>query len=202
MDKQLIVTVGRECGSGGLEIAQKLGERLGITVYERNIFKDIGEHFNIDTSELKYFDELPRWKGVTRKVNGFSNSPAEQVVEMQREFIKAKADEGKSFVILGRCGIKAVLDHPCTLIRIFVEADTDFKVGRVMAEQGFAEEGQALKYMKWVDVRRRSYHDQFCTVKWGDRSSYDIIVKSNKLGIDRTVDWLADYIRMRLEDAE
>lgn len=200
MDKQVIITVGRECGSGGLEIAKKLGQRLGITVYEKNIFKDIGEHFDIDTSELTVYDEVPRFLGLTRKVKGFSNSAAEQVVELQREFIKAKADEGKSFVILGRCGIKAVLDYPCLLIRIFVEADTDFKVGRVMAEQGFTEENQALKYMKWVDVRRKAYHDQFCHVKWGERSSYDVIVKSNKLGVDRSVDWLESYVRMRLED--
>lgn len=199
MEKQVIITIGRESGSGGLEIAQKLGERFGIEVYDKNIFEHIGEHFDIDTSELKKFDELPRWKGVTRKVNGYSNSPAEQVVEMQREFIKAKADEGKSFVILGRSGIKAVLNYPCLLIRIFVEADKDFKIGRVMAEQGFAEERQAVKYMNWVDLRRRSYHDQFCTVKWGDRSSYDIVVKSNKLGIDGTVDLLERYVRMRMD---
>ncbi len=202
MNKQVIVTIGRESGSGGLEIARKLGEKLGITVYEKNIFKDIGEHFNIDTSELKNFDEQPRFMGLTRKVKGYSNSAEEQVVELQREFIKAKADEGKSFVILGRCGIKAVLDHPCTLIRIFVEADEKFKIGRVMADQGFHNETQAMRYMKWVDMRRRAYHDQFCTVKWGDRSSYDIVVKSNKLGIDGTVEWLAQYVRMRLESEE
>ena len=201
MEKQVIITIGRESGSGGLEIAQKLSERLGITLYEKNIFEALGEHFDIDTTELKRFDEAPRFKGFTRKVNGYSNSAAEQVVELQRAFIKAKADEGKSFVIIGRCGIKAVLDHPCTLIRIFVEADKDFKIQRTKAEQGFKDDRQALKFMNWVDIRRRSYHDQFCDgVKWGERSSYDIIVKSNKLGIDRTVDWLESYVRMRLEN--
>lgn len=201
MKKQIIITVGRERGSGGLEIAEKLGQRLGIQVYAKNIFEQLGEHFDIDTAELQKFDEAPRIMGFTRKVKGFSNSAEEQVVELQREFIKAKADEGKSFVILGRCGIKAVLDYPCLLIRVFVEADKDFKLGRVMAEEGFKDEKHALKYMNWVDVRRRSYHDQFCTgVKWGDRSSYDIIVKSNKLGIDKTVDFLESYVRMRMEN--
>lgn len=201
MDKQVIITIGRESGSGGLEIARKLGEELGIAVYEKNIFKEISDHFDIDTTELTQFDEKPR-KGLSRKVKGYSNSPEEQVVELQRDFMKAKADEGQSFVILGRCGIKALLDYPCTLIRVFVEADTKFKVGRVMAEEGFSNETQAMMYMKWVDTRRRAYHDQFCTVKWGDRNSYDIVVKSNKLGIDGTAKWLADYVRMRLESDE
>lgn len=199
MDKQVIITVGRESGSGGLEVAQELGRLLGIKVYDKNIFKDIGEHFDIDTSRLEQFDERPH-RGISRKVKGYSNSPAEQVVELQREFMKAKADEGQSFVILGRCGIKALLDHPCLLIRIFVEADTEFKVQRIMHEQGFKDENQALIYMKWVDTRRKTYHDQFCHVKWGDRSSYDITVKSNKLGVEKTARFLADYVRMRMEE--
>lgn len=202
MDKQLIITIGRECGSGGLEIARRLGERLGINVYEKNIFKEIEDYFDVDTSELRDFDEKPRFKGITRTVNGYSNSAAEQVVELQREVIKAKAEEGESFVILGRCGIKALLDYPCVLVRIFVEADEDFKIGRVMAEQNLPDEAHARHYMKLVDANRRAYHDQFCSVKWGERSTYDIVVKSSKLGIDKTVDWLESYVRMRLEQGE
>lgn len=198
MERQVIITVGRESGSGGLEIARKLGERLGIMVYDQNIFEHIGEHFDMDTSKLQKYDETPRVMGFTRTVKGYSNSPEEQVVELQRRFIKEKAEEGQSFVILGRAGIKAVLDYPCLLIRVFVMADTDFKVERIMAERDFNEK-QALKYMSWVDVKRKSYHNQFCHVKWGDPSSYDIVLKSNKLGIEGTVDFLESYVRRRME---
>lgn len=198
MEKQVIVTVGREAGSGGLEIARKLAEKLGVTIYDKNIFEHIGERFNIDTTDLQKYDETPRVKGLTRTVKGYSNSAEEQVVEMQRQFILEKAQEGQSFVILGRAGIKPLLDFPCLLIRFFIEADTDFKVARVMEEQGY-DEKQALKYMGWVDLKRKSYHNQFCHVKWGDRSTYDVIIKSNKLGIDGTVDFLADYVRRRME---
>ncbi len=198
MEKQIIITVGREAGSGGLEVARKLADKLGIIIYDKNIFEHIGERFNIDTTNLQKYDETPRVKGITRTVKGFSNSPEQQVVEMQRQFLREKAEEGQSFVILGRAGIKSLLDFPCLLIRVFIKADTDFKVARVMAEQGY-DEKQALKYMSWVDLKRKSYHNQFCHVKWGDPSSYDIILKSNKLGIDGTVDFLADYVRRRME---
>lgn len=197
MEKQVIITVGRESGSGGLEIARRLGERLGIVVYDQNIFEHIGEHFDMDTSNLQKYDESPRVKGLTRTVKGYTNSPEEQVVELQRRFIKEKAEEGQSFVILGRTGIRAVLDYPCLLIRIFIMADTDFKVQRVMADHDYNEK-QALKYMNWVDLKRKSYHNQFCHVKWGDPSSYDIVLKSNKLGIEGTVDFLESYVRRRI----
>ncbi len=198
MDKQLIITVGRKSGSGGLEVARKLGERLGITVYDQNIFEHIGEHFNIDTSELQKYDETPRLKGITRTVNGFNNSPEAQVVELQRSFIRDKAEEGKSFVILGRVGIGAILDWPCELVRVFINSDTDFRMERIMERFGYNEK-QARKYIAWVDAKRRHYHDQFCPeVKWGDPDSYDIVLKCSKLGIDKSVDFLEDYVRMRL----
>lgn len=198
MNKQVIVTVGRESGSGGLEIARKLAEKLGITVYDQNIFEHISEHFDIDTTNLQKYDETPRVKGLTRTVRGFSNSPEEQVVELQRKFLLEKAQEGQSYVILGRAGIKPLLDFPCLLIRVFIKGDKDFRIARVMAEQGY-DAKQAEKYMNWVDFKRKSYHNQFCHVKWGDPESYDIILKSNKLGIDGTVDFLADYVRRRME---
>lgn len=198
MNKQVIVTVGRESGSGGLEIARKLAEKLGITVYDQNIFEHISEHFDIDTTNLQKYDETPRVKGLTRTVRGFSNSPEEQVVELQRKFLLEKAQEGQSYVILGRAGIKPLLDFPCLLIRVFIKGDKDFRIARVMAEQGY-DARQAEKYMNWVDFKRKSYHNQFCHVKWGDPDSYDVILKSNKLGIEGTVDFLADYVRRRME---
>ncbi len=197
MEKQVIITVGREAGSAGMEIARKLGEILGITVYDKNIFEHMGEQFDIDTTNLEKFDETPRKKGITRKVNGYSNSPEEQVVELQREFLKSKADAGESFVILGRAGIKALLNHPCLLVRVFITADEDFKIARVMDHIG-CNKLQAQKYLTWADNRRRNYHNQFCHVKWGDPASYDIIVKSNKMGIEGTAEMLADYVRRRM----
>ena len=200
MNKQLIITVGRETGSGGLEISRKLGERLGITVYDKNIFEGICSKFDIeDTSRLEKYDEKPAFALFRRKLNGHCSAPEQQVVEMQREFIKEKADEGESFIILGRCGIKAVLDCPCVLVRLFIEADKDFKIEQVMKEHGYTDRDVAIRRMIWEDNRRRTHHDQFCTgVKWGERGSYDLVVKSNKLGIDGTVDFLEQYVRMRL----
>ena len=93
MEKQVIITIGRETGSGGLEVARNLGEKLGITVYDKNIFDGIGEKFDIDTANLEKFDETPRKRLVTRRVGAYSNSPEEQVVELQREFLKSKASQ-------------------------------------------------------------------------------------------------------------
>lgn len=200
MDKQVIITVGRETGSGGYEVARKLGEKLGITVYDKNIFEGIGEKFDIDTTELEKYDEIPRKMGITRKVNGYSNSPEEQVVELQRKFLRDKAEEGESFIVMGRAGIKTLLDFPCLLIRIFITGDEEFKIERLCAQSGFNRH-QAQRYMVWNDNKRKNYHNQFCHVKWGEPASYDLIVKASKMGLDATADMLADYVRRRMEQA-
>ena len=197
MEKQVIITIGRETGSGGLEVARNLGEKLGITVYDKNIFDGIGEKFDIDTANLEKFDETPRKRLVTRRVGAYSNSPEEQVVELQREFLKSKAEAGESFIILGRAGIKALLDFPCLLIRVFITADDEFKIERVQQQADFSRL-QASNYIYWMDNKRRNYHNQFCHVKWGDPASYDIIIKSNKLGLEGSADMLADYVRRRM----
>lgn len=198
MDKQVIITIGRETGSGGYEIARRLGAKLGITVYDKNIFEGIGEQFNIDTSALEKFDEKPRKMGITRKVNGYSNSPEEQVVELQRKFLREKAEMGESFIIMGRAGIKTLLDFPCLLVRIFITGDEEFKIERLCKQSGYSRL-QAQRYMVWNDSKRKSYHNQFCHVKWGDPASYDLIVKGNKMGLEATADMLAEYVRRRME---
>ncbi len=198
MDKQVIITIGRETGSGGYEIARHLGAKLGITVYDKNIFEGIGEQFNIDTSALEKFDEKPRKMGITRKVNGYSNSPEEQVVELQRKFLREKAEMGESFIIMGRAGIKTLLDFPCLLVRIFITGDEEFKIERLCKQSGYSRL-QAQRYMVWNDSKRKSYHNQFCHVKWGDPASYDLIVKGNKMGLEATADMLAEYVRRRME---
>lgn len=201
MDRQVIITIGREAGSGGLEIARHMGEKLGIVVYDKNIFKGIEEEFDIDASGLEKFDEMPRKMGITRKVQGYSNSPEEQLVELQRRFLREKAEQGNSFIIMGRAGIKTLLDFPCLLIRIFVTADEDFKIARLCDQGGF-NKLQAQRYMNWTDSKRRNYHNQFCHVKWGDPASYDIIVKSNRMSLEATADMLVEYVRRRMAEAE
>ena len=197
MWNQLMITVGREFGSGGHEIADALARRFQLPIYEENMLKEIAEKMGADAGVLKNYDELPRKYFFTRTVKGFNNAPEASIARMQFRFLEEQAAAGKSFVVVGRCA-EEVLASYANLITIFVLADTAFKKKRTM-EHGDISGQEALTLMSRRDTQRKIYHNQYCKGKWGDARNYDITVNSARLGIGGTVDLLERYIRMRME---
>ena len=195
MEKQLIISVCREFGSGGHEIASELARRFNLPLYDKNILEQIACKHNLNIHRLEPYDEAPKNIFTSRKVKGFSNSPEEQVAQMQFRYLRTKAEEGASFVVLGRCSEEILKDFPC-LVSMFVLSDIAFKKERTMARGNTSEE-VALELMARADRRRKYYHNQHCRGKWGDSRNYDLCVNSARLGIDGTTDLLEGYIRSR-----
>ena len=83
MGKQIIISISREYGSGGHEIGRKLAEKLGLPFYDRNLLDEVAKNSGSDVSELSAYDEKPRHFFLSRSVRGYSNSPAENIAELQ-----------------------------------------------------------------------------------------------------------------------
>lgn len=195
MEKQMLIAVGREFGSGGREIARRLAERFGLPMYDQNMLATIAEEYQTERESLERYDESPRKLIFSRRVNGYSNAPEDSVAEMQFAFIRGQAEQGKSFVVLGRCAEEVLKDYP-GLISVFIRADEDFKIQRIL-QRGPETEQEALLLMIKTDRRRQLYHNQFCTKKWGESGTYDLVIDCSKLDVDGTVDLLEQYIKMR-----
>lgn len=195
MGKQLIITVGREFGSGGHIIAAKLAEHFGIQLLDSNILAEVAKKSNASEEYLKKYDESARNLFFSRTVNGFSNSPEEIIAQMQFDYIKHKADAGESFVVIGRCADYILRENPA-LVRVFVLGDTEAKIKRTAEREGISEERAKIR-MEQADKRRKYFHNTHSENKWGDSRSYDITVNSSKLGLDRTAELLIKYIELR-----
>ena len=193
MDKQIIIAIGREYGSGGHLIGQKIAEHYDIPFYDRNLLDEVANVKNTDSEILAKYDEKPRKFVFSRTVRGYSNSPAENVAELQFALLKQKAADDDSFVVCGRCADTVLKDNP-GLLTIFVRGDEKSKIERIMQVRGKSEK-DAKKTMERHDKTRRLYHNHFCPQnRWGELSSYDICVNSSVLGIDATVEILCSYI--------
>ena len=195
MGKQLIITVGREFGSGGHIIAAKLAEHFGIQLLDSNILAEVAKKSNASEEYLKKYDESARNLFFSRTVNGFSNSPEEIIAQMQFDYIKQKADAGESFVVIGRCADYILRENPA-LVRVFVLGDTEAKIKRTAEREGISEEKAKIR-MEQADKRRKYFHNTHTENKWGDSRSYDITVNSSKLGIDGTTELLVKYIELK-----
>ena len=142
-------------------------------------------------------DEKPVNFFASRRIGRFSNSLEVNVAEKTFAMLRSKAAEGESFVVIGRCG-EQVLENIPNCISIFICGDPQFKLNRVMNKLGLNAE-QAIEEIRNVDRSRKNYHNYYCDTKWGDARGYDLTVKSNVLGCERTAEMLVGYIRSFME---
>lgn len=195
MEKQLIISVGREYGSGGHEIAEKLANHYGIQLLDHNLLDEIAAKKNVKMDHLKELDEKHKNPLSSRTVRGYSSSPEENLLYLQFDYLRDKADAGDSFVIVGRCS-ETILKQYDSMVSIFILADREKRIERIMRLYHLSE-SDAAKKIHEKDTSRRRYHNSFCVGKWGDCRNYDVSLNSSKLGIDGSVKLLTDYIDRR-----
>lgn len=192
---QLIISVGREFGSGGHEIADKLSKIYNLPLLDHNLLREVATQMNVNYDDLQEFDETKKNKLLSRTVRGLNNSPAFNVAQLQFDYIKKKADAGDSFVVVGRCA-ETILKENNAMVSLFILGDRDVKAERVMKLYDKTKK-QALELMDDHDKYRKKYHNSHCSGKWGDSRNYELSINSSKLGIDETVKIITAYIDAR-----
>lgn len=198
MEKQLIISVGREFGSGGHEIAEKLAKHYGLQLLDHNLLDEIAaerQHMNVE--EIRHLDEKHNTTFFSRTVRGFSSSPQENISLMQFDYLQKKAANGDSFVIVGRCSEDVLKDYE-SMVSVFILGDREVKIERIMKLYDLPK-NLAERLMNEKDMKRKRYHNGFCEGKWGDSRNYDISVNSSVLGIDKTVEILIDFIDEKID---
>ncbi len=191
MEKQLIISLGREFGSAGHEIAQMLATHYGLPLYDHNLLRKIAEERAVAENGNTTEDEL-----FPRKVKYVSSSPQDAVVKMQFDYLKRKAESGESFVVVGRCSEHVLKAYP-GLITIFILGDMDCKVERIKRIYEL-DEDEAIELIRLKDRKRKAYHNSYCEGKWGDSRNYELSINSSKLGLEGTFKILCDYIDSRV----
>ena len=181
MKNQIIITLGREHGSGGHYIADIISKELGIKLYDKDSIEKEIASAGYSGEMIRKMDEKPVNFFASRRIGKYSNSLEVNVAEKTFAMLREKAAAGESFVIIGRCGI-------------FICGDPQFKLTRVMDKLGLDAE-DAIEEIKSVDRSRKNYHNYYCDTKWGDARGYDMTIKSNVLGCEETAKLLVDYIR-------
>lgn len=199
---KIIYTIGREFGSGGKDVGQKLAEKFGISFYDKELLTRAAAESGLCEEIFHMQDEKPTSSFLYSLVtdtysmsnyhgNTYIDMPLSQKVFLaQFDTIKRIAKE-ESCVIVGRCADYALSDEP-NCINAFIYADKNYRIKRVAHDLGVSE-SKAKDMVNRTDKERASYYNFYTNKKWGDSRSYDLALNSEKLGIDGCVDMLIRY---------
>lgn len=201
MSDNLIITIGRECGSGGRHIGQKLAEELGVKCYDKELLNLAAKKSGLCRELFETHDEKPTSSFLYSLVMdtyslGYTNSAYmdmpinHKIFLAQFDTIKQLASE-ESCVIIGRCADYALAGFP-NVTTVFITADEDVKIKTLM-ERHNVSESQAKDIMVKTDKRRASYYNYYSSKRWGDSRSYDLCINSSKVGMDGAIRIIKDY---------
>ncbi len=200
-----IITISRQTGSGGHEIAELLAEKLNIPLHDRNVveeaMKELGLENADDVDEKLVVDYVAKFAKGYHAIFGkgklYHMMPqtkeeptiSEKMFEVQSKIIKRLADAGPC-VIVGRCA-DYVLEDRDDVFSVFITAEEEQRVQRMMERRELSHE-RAVNAVEFADRDRAKYYQAYAKRKWGSPDSYDMTVSSTKLGIEGVVDLIAD----------
>lgn len=190
MTKRCIITIGREYGSGGREIGEKLAEKLGISFYDRNFLEMAALETGHSEDSLSAKDEIAERRYFPYNAENLS----EELFAIQSRIMVEKA-KSESCVIVGRCS-DVILKDFANVVHIFIYAQEEDRIRRVM-ERNRLDEVKAKKLMKKTEKIRRSYYQYYTDGVWGSRENKDLLINSSKTGIEDSVDVIIAYLKIR-----
>lgn len=203
--EHIIINIGRQLGSGGRVIAQKLAQEFDCQFYDKEILNLAAKESGFSE---KIFEQNDEHKGFLKSlfhmrvplvsdVNFYkSNISQEGLFQFQSDAIR-KAAQKSNCVFVGRCADYILRDMP-NVVNIFVTADIDWRAEQVIKRHQCTKE-EALKIIHHAESSRASYYNYYTGKRWGDAASYDLCVDASILGIDATEQYIADFIRKRFQ---
>ncbi|MBR1770439.1 MAG: cytidylate kinase-like family protein [Lachnospiraceae bacterium] len=197
-----VITIGRQFGSAGHEIGEKVAAYFGIKCYDKELITRAAKESGFCEEMIENHDERPTNSFLYNLVmdtysfgynaSSFVDMPiSHKVFLAQFDTIKRIAKEGPC-VIVGRCADYALAEQP-NCIHLFIYADEAAKTKRVMERYQLAQ-GKARDLMIKKDKQRQSYYNYYSSKKWGRADSYDLCVNSSVLGVEGTVKLIAQYV--------
>jgi len=204
-----IITINRECGSGGRDIARRMGEILGLKVYDKAILEAICEKYKLDKEEILRIKskKLNLWDDLCQFYRQFDTMDDSYLNEHKkitsRELYYAESQimrnlaEQESCIIVGRAGFHILKDNP-DAIHIFLIADRDVRIRKVAEREGLDEKA-ADKFIDDVDSARESFTKNFAGVSRYDARNYDIVINVSRFTPEEVAFFLAENIRKKMD---
>ncbi len=198
--KAKYITIEREYGSGGTQIARRLAEETGIPCYGREILEAVSAEQNISLAQIEQYEEsvtnsfLYSVYVLAQAANGNSDMLSKEghIFVAEQAAIQKLAKSGRA-IFLGHCASEALKYHNNT-VSVFIRCgDENEKKKRIVSDYGVPEH-EADRISRKFDRKRANYYYANTARKWDDFKNYDIVLDSAALGTDGCVDILKSVL--------
>ena len=206
MNNKIILTIGRQFGSGGREIGKKLAKALNIAYYDKELMALAAKESGLSEEFFEKADERASSGLSYAFTMGYSYmglfTPYNDILSNDRLFlyqsdtIRNLAEKG-SCVIVGRCADYILRDNP-NCLSFFIHNTKENRIQRILESQNLTVE-QAKELILKTDKSRASYYNYYTGKRWGHSDSYDLCVNSSILGIEGTAKFIEEFIKLKVE---
>lgn len=212
-NKQFVITINRELGSGGRTVGEKLAARLGVPFYDKALIKALQEKYNLSVDEIErlkgrnhsWWAEFKRAMkiGYTASYSYYRQGRTEEpdmlitdeMFETEQEILRGIA-QSESCVIAGRSGFHVFREHPNHL-SILIQAPLEQRISRIMKRRDISRD-EARKIIGEVDLMRENYVQRYTGTSRYDTRNYDLVISMAGQSEDNVADLLIRYIEQTL----
>ena len=203
---KIIITINRECGSGGGEIARLLGEKLGFKVYGRTVLEAVAKHFGITLEEMdrikaqktswwSEFCSFYQQFGAAGYTSGAIADPTPKSVYYAEERLLRELAEKENCIIVGRAGFNIFRNDPNAL-HILITAKRDARIARIARKQNLSTE-EAAKVVDSVDKARDNFVQTVADTSRYDARNYNFVFDVTGMEPETVASFLAENIRKK-----
>lgn len=202
MKKNYVITIGRQLGSGGKLLGEKLSQKLEIPCYDKELINIASRESGLGKEFFEKADEQSS-HGFFSSFFGFRSGymgdvtnnylSNEILFKIQSDVIKELAQKS-SCIFVGRCADYILRDQK-RLISIFINADIEDRVKVLSQQDNTLTEKEIRTLIEQADKRRAGYYNYFSNKIWGMSTSYNLCFNSSVFDINDIVTFIEQQIK-------
>ncbi len=178
--KPIVITIAREYASGGRYVGKLLADKLGISFYDKELISLTAKKSGLSEKYIHEAEEKAR-----------KSENDDRLFIAESKVIKELARK-ESCVIVGRCADYILKDNENT-VKLFLYTDAESKVKRAVKYYGLNKK-DALEKINTINKSRAKHYQFYTNRSWYDLNNYDLMLHVDKLGVDKTVDYLIKFL--------
>ena len=205
----IVITIGRQAGSGGSMTGKAISERFGFNYIDKQFLVKAAEKLNNSKERLELVDEKsPLWAALAQNVmndtpyivsEAYYVPTSTQLFNTQTQIMKEAAEQAPC-VIIGRCASHLFRNYP-KHVSVFLQADMESRMERLERTLNRPVNSEKdRKHLEKEDKERARYYNKFTGKKWLDLTEYDFVLDTTHFTDEQIKNIIFNYIMMRFPE--